>query len=416
MKKCLLAFVVLFATFATFAQNYQYINSNTSFNSGTYYISGWGNVTLTVPAGQDVTFIFSGPAYGGGNLTVDGKLTTSNGLQTGGPVTVGANATVSINGTFTPGTGTNLAAGSATSAKGLSLNNSMTVAGNLAIDGDATLNNGGLTISSSGNMTTRNITFNGTNTIGGSLTATNNVIINGGTNTMTCPGNISTSNLTNKNANTITGSGYIAVTGTFSSDWNPLTNSETITLNSADVGNGDDIKKNPGKAKLSNTNPCVPPTDPNTLPVVWGAISARISNQTLAITWFTLSENNNRQFQIEVSADGKAFHKIGDPISSKAENGNSDSEIGYSFGQNISNSAFAATAFALLLLIPGFSKRKKWSRWIAGAAVVLFASTLYSCSRQDAVNLPEHPNVFVRITQVDKDGTIKYSPVVKAVQ
>ncbi|MCH5714882.1 hypothetical protein [Niabella hibiscisoli] len=53
---------------------------------------------------------------------------------------------------------------------------------------------------------------------------------------------------------------------------------------------------------------------------------------------------------------------------------------------------------------------------MAGAVVVLLASTLYSCSKQDAVSLPEQTNIFVRIAQVDKDGTTKYSPVIKAVQ
>ncbi|MCH5714881.1 hypothetical protein [Niabella hibiscisoli] len=71
-----------------------------------------------------------------------------------------------------------------------------------------------------------------------------------------------------------------------------------------------------------------------------------------------MSETQNDHFQIEASADGREFHKIGESISSKANGGNSDSTLGYSFSQNISNSAVAATAFALLLLIPGFSKRK----------------------------------------------------------
>ncbi len=414
MKKSLLTLVIFFIAFATFAQSYQYINSNTSFNTGTYYISGWGNVTLTVPAGQEVTFIFSGPAYGGGKLAVDGKLTTTNGLQTAGAFTTGPNATVSINGTLIPGTGTNLAEGSTTSTKGLSLNNSMNVAGKLIIDGNTSLNSGGLTISSTGVITTNNIAFNGTNNIAGSLTVANSVTIHNGTNTMSCPGSIKTTNLYNNNTNTVAGTGFITVTGTFTSG-NPLTNSASITLNSADAGNGTNSQKQPGKATLSATNPCGGSTSPNTLPVVWGQITARISNNTLAITWSTLSETQNDHFEIEASADGREFHKIGESIVSKAANGNSENAIAYSFSQGITTSALGV-AFALLLLIPGLSKKRKLSQWLAGAVVLLFASTLYSCSKQDAVSLPEQTNIFVRIAQVDKDGTIKYSPVIKAVQ
>ncbi|MCH5714880.1 hypothetical protein [Niabella hibiscisoli] len=60
---------------------------------------------------------------------------------------------------------------------------------------------------------------------------------------MSCPGSITTTNLYNNNTNTIAGTGFITVTGTFTSG-NPLTNSNTITLNSSDAGNGTNPQKN----------------------------------------------------------------------------------------------------------------------------------------------------------------------------
>jgi|688.fasta_scaffold08766_10 hypothetical protein len=66
------------------------------------------------------------------------------------------------------------------------------------------------------------------------------------------------------------------------------------------------------------------------LPVTLAKFEASILNKTARLTWLTAAENNNRGFEIERSANGTDFAKIGF-VASKATDGNSKLPLQYQF-------------------------------------------------------------------------------------
>lgn len=67
-----------------------------------------------------------------------------------------------------------------------------------------------------------------------------------------------------------------------------------------------------------------------TLPVTYFAFSGKREGSTNLLNWSTATETNNAGYAIERSADGKKFSQIGF-VSTKAEGGNSSSQLDYSF-------------------------------------------------------------------------------------
>lgn len=157
------------------------------------------------------------------------------------------------------------------------------------------------------------------------------------------------------------------------------------------------------------------------LPVDFGSIYTDISDSRLNIKWSTLSETNNDHFNIEVSKDGKIFSKIGEAVKSKAPNGNSSSVLNYDFVYSLAEvrGVLAGGIGVILILLAGVPLMFKINRGIkdisyllTGAAVIVGA-TLYSCGKSNE-DITKPDNIFVRIAQVDKDGSTKTSEVVRA--
>jgi surface protein len=152
-----------------------------------------------------------------------------------------------------------------------------------------------------------------------------------------------------------------------------------------------------------------------TLPVVFGNISAFVKNNQLTINWATLTETNNSHFEIEASADGKTFTKIGE-VKSKGINGNSTGTLDYTFGSDLAKGSLAA-AFGLLLL-GAFSVKQSRRKWLVIPLVLIGVSGLWvSCSKNnnDTINVNGNKQAFIRIAQVDIDGAKYYSRVVKVI-
>lgn len=145
------------------------------------------------------------------------------------------------------------------------------------------------------------------------------------------------------------------------------------------------------------------------LPVSFGPVSATWQGDGLSVSWQTLSETNNDHFIIEASADGKAFHAI-NKIQSKAEGGNSSVPIDYSLSLDINGAGLGIMlglgVFAVLLIIP-----KKNRKWIA-AAIVVTIFGFFSCNKTGVNGLSGNEKIFIRIVQVDKDGTKSYSKII----
>lgn len=436
----------------------QWYSADHTFTSGTYTNVGWpSGKTLTIPSGSNVIFNGGGSTYGGGNLVVNGNLTVNSSFQIAQNVTIGPGATLTVNdnfiterdivfplnsvikiqGTYSINGGSPVVTidGPALFEMGkLSLNaaqaqfiiksNSTVKAGNVKTSGVLTvegilnvteklLSDGGkLTLQSSGKINAADVWFqNPNNNIYGVIKASNEVAFHNAPNVIDCPAQIITKNLKNQSApNPISGSGYIEVTGSFTGQGNALTASSAIVVNIATLGSGGNI----GSATPGTKSAACGGSLPSVLPVTFGQVQASVSNGSLQVNWSTLSEKNNDHFIVQVSADGREFHTIGAPVASKATDGNSDSALAYSFNQTFSASAVAAITLALLLIFPAYTNRR--TKWMVTAIAIVIVAGLYSCSKNDAVAVPQDKEVFVRVGQVDKDGTTKYSPAVKAVK
>jgi len=149
------------------------------------------------------------------------------------------------------------------------------------------------------------------------------------------------------------------------------------------------------------------------LPVIFGAISAFFENNNLTIEWEVLKEENNSHFIVELSSDGVHFKQIG-KVSSKAIGGNSDIPLTYTFSKSI-NPVVLGLSF-LTFLVGGILCRRK--RWIASLLICFGCiGILYSCSKSDLDKLnKDSSKYFVRIAQVDKDGTTTYSKTITVIK
>ncbi|MGE9314272.1 hypothetical protein ACLOAU_21635 [Niabella sp. CJ426] len=152
--------------------------------------------------------------------------------------------------------------------------------------------------------------------------------------------------------------------------------------------------------------------DPAVLPVKFGFVAAELFNNQLKVKWNTTSELNNSYFEVEASVDGTNFISIG-KVNSKANNGISAEALEYEFTKDAS-AGIVAAGIALLVAGAGLFKarRARYAMMAMALAIVVLAAGCKK-SRHDA--LPEG-KVYMRIAQVDKDGTKSYSKVVTVVK
>ncbi|WP_157097943.1 hypothetical protein [Niabella ginsenosidivorans] len=147
------------------------------------------------------------------------------------------------------------------------------------------------------------------------------------------------------------------------------------------------------------------------LPVTFGAISALLDNGALKVKWNTESENNNDHFEVQASTDGKNFKSIG-TVASKAIDGNSKVTLDYQFDSPWNVISFALLPFVIGLL--GFPATRCSKCVLAGLLLLSAAVTVISCTKNNT-DIKGIEKLYIRIAQVDKDGTAKFSKVVTAV-
>lgn len=149
--------------------------------------------------------------------------------------------------------------------------------------------------------------------------------------------------------------------------------------------------------------------DAITLPVVFDKLEAFVTGSQLFVNWTTNSETNNSHFEIEASADGKTFTKIGQ-VQSKAVNGNSGLPLSYDYSTSLSGIALSALPIALLLLGAVYRRRKMLAVALLAASLI---SMMYSCNKTSDAIPEDGKNIFIRVVQVDIDGTSAPSKVVQ---
>ncbi len=151
------------------------------------------------------------------------------------------------------------------------------------------------------------------------------------------------------------------------------------------------------------------------LPVAFGSIAARLQGGSLWVDFTSEKETNNHHYEIEASTDGKTFKKIGE-LGSQAPDGNSDTPLGYTFKTAVSGIMGAAgiAGVVLLALAAGAGSRRR--RLLPAAIVAISLCVAAACVKhsREPVAHPS-PKIWVRIAQVDKDGTKEYSKIVQAV-
>ncbi|GAB3425288.1 NHL repeat-containing protein [Niabella aquatica] len=144
------------------------------------------------------------------------------------------------------------------------------------------------------------------------------------------------------------------------------------------------------------------------LPVTFGSINSYIKNKELYVSWQTLSESNNDHFDVQVSGDGEKFATVA-TIKSQAKEGNSDQSLNYQISLGVSAATgLMAAGLLSLFSLSACSKRKKWlAIGLLSGAISL---TGYSCTKADTID-PISKKLYIRIAQVDKDGSTTYSKV-----
>ncbi|MCH5600933.1 hypothetical protein [Niabella ginsengisoli] len=148
------------------------------------------------------------------------------------------------------------------------------------------------------------------------------------------------------------------------------------------------------------------------LPVTFDNVTAYIQSGTLQVNWATVTEKNNDHFEIEISKDGKKWNKASNNIISKGDGGNSDVAINYQ--QSIPLSGMAVMGVSMFLLSMGIMFRR--NKWLGSVLMIVgISAVLYGCSKNDNDISATAEKVYVRIKQVDKDGTASYSKVVTAI-
>lgn len=151
-----------------------------------------------------------------------------------------------------------------------------------------------------------------------------------------------------------------------------------------------------------------------TLPVSFGSVFSEVSKNTLRVNWSTIWEKNNDRFIVEASADGEHFTSLGE-LKSSAADGNSDKALTYSFSKDMP-SVTALLGLSLLLLgcrVPASGSMRRILLPRAVIIATLLCIGILGCSRRDTAFLDTSAALFIRIKQVDKDSSFKYSKVVK---
>lgn len=144
------------------------------------------------------------------------------------------------------------------------------------------------------------------------------------------------------------------------------------------------------------------------LPVIWGQIEAKRSDMGYILSWQTLSETNNDHFEVQASKDGIVFTTIA-TAKSQTVDGNSDKVLQYKVSIDLAGSVVYLGLGLLSFLIAASGKKGKW---MSVTTVLILSISWYACSKNNQkININEE-QVYMRLAQVDKDGTRSYSKVI----
>ena len=149
------------------------------------------------------------------------------------------------------------------------------------------------------------------------------------------------------------------------------------------------------------------------LPVNFASIQATVKGSILNIDWSTESETNNDYFEPQISKDGINFTSLA-TLRSKADNGFSTGTLTYSYSVPFANAIAAVAALGLLGFLTMAAPVGKKRLVLLLASICLFIGV--ACTKNDdPISATNYPNLYARLKQVDKDGRVVYSKIVKVV-
>lgn len=150
------------------------------------------------------------------------------------------------------------------------------------------------------------------------------------------------------------------------------------------------------------------------LPVTLDAFNAGISGNQLTVKWTTLMEKSNLNFEVEASADGNRFTKIG-TVHSKAVNGDSDQSLDYEFTLDLDNHhwAFAWGSIVFIFSLLLFKRSSTFPGLLLLTGIIITSGI--SCSKRDGSVDSAASKIFIRLKQTNKDGSFEYSKIIQAV-
>lgn len=191
----------------------------------------------------------------------------------------------------------------------------------------------------------------------------------------------------------------------------------------AGTGNGGNVNVQPGaggNGDANNDNTSGYTYTSGFLPVGFGFTTASFSGGKLKVEWETVSEKDNQSFVIEASTDGEKFVAL-DKVNTQAPDGNSDAKIKYTYSKDWQEIAkqfgfspiqLAVMALLLLSTLIAAKRAKKGAMFLSLALLVTVG---IGCRKENKeLDVDEYPTVFVKIGQINKDGTTtNYSKIVK---
>jgi|GEM_PF-2982352 len=146
------------------------------------------------------------------------------------------------------------------------------------------------------------------------------------------------------------------------------------------------------------------------LPATFGTTRVTTTADQLIINWSTVSEVNNDHFEIQVSTDAKDFVTAA-TVQSEAINGNSSATLDYHVSLGIDDATALLGLGCCSLLFFSLSFRKKRIIFMIAAGVL--GLVMYGCVKKQADALiPPGEKLYIRIVQVNKDGTRSYDKII----
>lgn len=144
------------------------------------------------------------------------------------------------------------------------------------------------------------------------------------------------------------------------------------------------------------------------LPVTLAKFDAAIFNNTTRLSWLTAAENNNRGFEIERSANGTDFAKIGF-VASKAPDGNSKLPLQYQFEDK--NMGGGKQFYRLKQIDKDGNISLSEVRWVEKGNNATFVANLRSnpITEQVSVRINSMQKGNVMITLVNASGAVLMS-------